>query len=488
MNINTNQGISYIRNTKAREANGVQTNPVYNSENDTFIKTNSSQKQVSFSGLFSFISKILGGNNEPELNENSSSLTLGQRLSIGVKNQWGDKIPPENFNSVMKADDIRNVLYKLSTQNYVSNSQNQLDGTYCADLDYMSSFSYNGQESVAAILDSAAKYANSYYDRTGRKFMFALTDNDSLEGLKHAMRRIGNNPEKFKYLSFIPGIKMSFAYRVSDNRCENSRILVYGINPFSPNLNDFVDSTIERRENMVCEFLNNAAELYKEAHFNGKEFYDRNNIRFSNDLGQTNLYWRVREYITSKSDADIMGMELTPEEIYKMSEDIFAGLDSVYNDSGDFDNFCRGIIGNEEDANILVRKLFDRFSTRYNPKTKEIASDSENVYRDFVHCFIHEPSRPVMALAEPYYLTHYFEKPGTKSFDNVIDFIKRLQKDSEGMLIAFETVAPLYERDNRLLQSDIDNFNFHISKSTDLKEVGGSFAQRDFEELPTNID
>lgn len=488
MNIYTSQGILHSNNAVLVNQNKTNNRTLLkNMAVDTFNQKENIQKQVSFSGLtlFNFLYDILKPNNSDLDKEKDKTLSFGEILSIGVQQEWENEyIPPENFKSIMTPLQLTLFLKELKKDNFISTLKNQEDGIYNTDMDYMSSFSYNGRESVSDILDSAAKYANAYFEKTGKNFVFALTDNDNIEGVKYAVRHIGENPDKFKHLSFIPGVKMSFAYRVADTRCENSRVLVYGINPFSPNLNSYVDNTIEKRKNMVYEFIKNAAELYKEAHFNGEEFYSHNRINFSKDMGQPNLYWRVREYITSKSDADILGLALTPEEIYNFSEDIFSGMDTLYTGSEDFEKLCTQISDNGEDANLLIKKLFDRFSTRYDPETQEIASDSENVYLNFVNCIKQEPHRPIMALSAPYYFSHHFEKPGAKEFPNVVAFIERLRKDSDGMLVAFETVAPIYDLDKRLPQLDIDMFNDYVKENTGLKEVGGSFATIEAEFLP----
>ena len=85
-----------------------------------------------------------------------------------------------------------------------------------------------------------------------------------------------------------------------------------------------------------------------------------------------------------------------------------------------------------------------------------------------------------MALSAPFYFSHYFEESGSKTFEKVVKFIKELQENSNGMLLAFESVVPKYDLDSNLTPDIIKNFNNYMRNNTDLYEVGGSFAKRMF--------
>ena len=128
-----------------------------------------------------------------------------------------------------------------------------------------------------------------------------------------------------------------------------------------------------------------------------------------------------------------------------------------------------------------------------------------------MNLFLEEETRPVMAIAAPYYLSHYFKDKDPKTFDGVITFLKDLQEqskgnnpDSEPMLIAFESKAPKYRLDDKLFirptandfptdkndfnpnnpnfyklkeEPILETFNEYLrnSKEINLYEVGGSW-------------
>ena len=107
-----------------------------------------------------------------------------------------------------------------------------------------------------------------------------------------------------------------------------------------------------------------------------------------------------------------------------------------------------------------------------------------------IECLSNEPQKPVLALASPYYFSHYYEARDPDTFDKVVNFIKNLQKRSNDMLLAFESVSPSYDIDSNLTTNSgklldkyvgnhkINLFNKYLRHKTDLYEVGGSLANR----------
>ena len=52
--------------------------------------------------------------------------------------------------------------------------------------------------------------------------------------------------------------------------------------------------------------------------------------------------------------------------------------------------------------------------------------------------------------------------------------MKQTIEDSKGMITAFESVSPKYERDKNITKETINNFNNIIRENFDLYEVGGT--------------
>lgn len=481
-------------NNQYKKSNGQNTSILRSSGVcDTFYKTaNTNEKNISFSGLFS---KILGKKTElPDSKFKAGDIPreFASELSSGIKRVMDCNIPAQNFNCIMTPDELREILPNLTQDNFLATTKNQDNGVYCVDLDYQTSFS-SGNENIFDILDNVAQYANKYYEKNGKDFIFAITDRDSIEGLQHALRIIGLNPEKFKHVKIVPGIKMSFAHEAPNSNIgyENSDMLIYGINPFSENIIDFVETTVQKRKNMTINFIKQVNELYPEFAYSVLEFAQQNRIKYKKGFCVSNLYWRAREYAETKGDTAIKGISMVPKEILAEAEEILNELDQVFlgSNQGGFSALGSEIIKDEE-VNKSIKEVFSKYSTHYDDETGRVVSEAENLYDEMIDCLSKEPQKPVLAIAAPYYFSHYYEARDPNTFDKVVSFIENLQDKSNDMLLAFESVAPSYDIDSNLVTKSgklldkytgnhkINLFNDYIRNNTGLFEVGGSFANR----------
>ena len=481
-------------NNQYKKSNGQNTSILRSSGVcDTFYKTaNTNEKNISFSGLFS---KILGKKTElPDSKFKAGDIPseFASELSSGIKRVMDCNIPAQNFNCIMTPDELREILPNLTQDNFLATTKNQDNGVYCVDLDYQTSFS-SGNENIFDILDNVAHYANNYYEKHGKDFIFALTDRDSIEGLQHALRIIGLNPDKFRHVKFVPGIKMSFAHEAPNSNIgyENSDMLIYGINPFSENVIDFVETTVQKRKNMTINFIRQVNELYPEFAYSVLEFAQQNRIKYKKGFCVSNLYWRAREYAETKGDTAIKGISMVPKEILAEAEEILNELDQVFlgSNQGGFSALGSEIIKDEE-VNKSIKEVFSKYSTHYDDETGRVVSEAENLYDEMIDCLSKEPQKPVLALAAPYYFSHYYEAKDPDTFDKVVSFIENLKEKSNDMLMAFESVAPSYDIDSNLVTKSgklldkytgnhkINLFNDYIRNNTGLFEVGGSFANR----------
>ncbi len=441
------------------------------------------EKNVSFSGNFFSSIYTRGIKNTNQNQEGINAGGFAELLSVGMKNTLEVSLPPRNFKNIMSPEEFSEILPDLRRENFISSKENQKNGVYIADLDYQSNFS-SGKENIFQILDNLAIFANQYYSKHGRDFIFALTDRDSIEGVQNAVRIIAEHPSRFEHVKFVPGIKLSFAHEApfSKLKYENSDMLVYGVNPFSENVINFLDSTIQRRKTMSVEFIRQVRNLYPEFAYNIKEFAEQNHLKYKRDYTVSNLYWRAREYAERKGGSEVSG-ELPPEQVLKEADDILDNLEKIFMGS-DFKAFSAidSEIITDEKVNKDIEQVFKYYSTHYDNGKGRVVSFAENLYSDMINTFSCEPHKPVMALSSPYYFYHYFAKDKsklmTKNMKNVVEFFKQLQQNSENMLSAFETVAPLYDLDTVLGSDTIDKFNNYVRKYTNFYEVGGSFAKR----------
>ena len=408
-------------------------------------------------------------------------------LSTSIKEATGKRIPPENLVSIMSPTEFREILPTLKSDNFLKTKANVANGVYCADLDYQSNFS-SGKNCVYDILDRVAKQADEYVriqkengipEDEIKPFYFALSDRDVIDGIQRAIIYIGSEPEKYKNIKFIPTIKLTYAHPADTSALgyENSDMLVYGINPFSENLTSYLDNIIEKRKEMILEFITEIYKLYPSLGYDIDEFSKQNEIKYLRSFAVSNLYWRVREYAEGKGDTIIKGLKMEPEAIMKSTSSIFRNLGNVNVGSQRdplIDPFSSSITKDLE-FNKTIKGTFTKYSTHFDEEKKKTTSAAENLYEDMIACLSKEKEKPVLALSAPIYLAHYFEQKESKTFENVVKYINTIIEASNGMLCAFESITPQYGIDSGLNSKKIKLFNNYIRNNTTLYEVGGSF-------------
>ena len=410
-------------------------------------------------------------------------------LSEGIKKYFQLNIPAQNLSSIMQPTEIRNFITDpcKRQENYSSLPDNIQTGIYLGDLDYATNFS-NGKENVYTILDKVAKHANKYHSEKS-PFVFAITDRDSVEGVQHAVRIIGQNPDKFRNVKFVPGVKLSFAHEApySRTKYENSEMIIYGINPFDDDLVNFVKDLTKRRKDMVLNFIRDVNETYPDFAYNIIEFIEQNQLKFESDYTVSNLYWRVREYAETKGDTAMKGKEINHEEVLRDAETIMNMLERIYRGSDKKGNpRYASFLKNDSQFNEQIKGIFSKYATKQGSAPGEIESVAENTIQQIVAALENgsrENGAPTMAIGSPIYLSHYFEKENATEFKEVVKFLQKLKEETNGMMVAFESLAPNYNIDGNLTKEEIDTFNKYIRANTTLHEVGGSFADK-----PQEID
>lgn len=455
---------------------------------DTFVPSFGFKGEKETFGIFSTLKNIFRSNYDAAMQTSLDAIPYSYatpyavELSEGLKTRFDANIPPQNLKSIMTPDEFRKRLPFLKEKNFQGTTENLKEGIYCADLDYASNYS-NGKENIFDILAKVVEVADEYYSKNpdGEKFIFALTDRDTLQGIQHVIRIVGENPERFQNIQILPAVKLSFTHEAPESNIgfENSEMLVYGINPFSPDLKNFVDKLSKKRRTMVVDFIKKVNKLYPEFSYNIIEFAEQNNLKYLRDYTTvSNLYWRAREYAESKGDTVIRGKKIVPERVKKEADTIIQELDKIYrgSDEKSIPRYSSTLIDENSEINRDIGNVFSSFSTHENTEEGTVTSSAESLYSEMIECLSEdENTKPVLAISNPFYLSHYFEKRDATTYANVVKFIEKLQKESNGMLLAFESFAPAYRKDQYIDISAVEKFNDYIRKKTSLYEVGGDF-------------
>jgi len=101
----------------------------------------------------------------------------------------------------------------------------------------------DGQMSVKEVLNQAAEYANEYIKKSGQRFIVGITDHNTAEGCKQAVRILAENPDKYKNLGVVLGSEISTKEKsIGDynfRKPEKLHILALCLNPFNKDVNAF---------------------------------------------------------------------------------------------------------------------------------------------------------------------------------------------------------------------------------------------------------
>lgn len=481
-NIQYNTG--FIPNPKVQNISFPQ-----NLHRDSFEFSNVQNNQnVSFGRGFlgNILAKIAPQKTVPA-NSSSSSAEIPEfhkLLSKGIKEYLETDIPAENLKSIMTPEEFRDILPTLTTDNFIAKNKNIENGTYFIDLDYESNFTKGVKENIFDILDNIAEFSDKYYKQTGKDFIFALADRDTLESLRHVIKAIGENPEKFEHMKLVPAVKISYAHEApnSELKYENCNFLVYGINPFSKDLSNLMDTTTKKRKQMVIEFIRKVNHLYPEFAYTITEFAKQNKLMYERDLCISNLYWRAREYAETKGETAMKDIPVIPQNIVREAENIISQLGKLYI-GGNYDELegPDSTIIKDSELNTTIKELFEKYSTHIDGSGRMVSA-AENILEDLLFCLGNEPQKPVIAYAAPYYLCHDFDKKSdieNNRYPKTVEYMTKLKEASKGMICAFQSVVPMYSLNSSLTLDTVKKFNTYIREHSDLSEVGGSFAQYD---------
>lgn len=180
--------------------------------------------------------------------------------SIVGENQLSDilaKASFENFNVGENLSGVKNRTLRINLHNHTNAS--------------------DGKLSIKEILEQANNWANDIYKMKGNDgkppFVLAITDHDTIDGAKEAVKIIAKNPEKYKNLKLVLGGEFSVAHTNPKdvNSPLNFELIGYSLNPFDEKLNNFLKNLKENRKKVVKNFIEKVKEKFPEYDLNLKD-------------------------------------------------------------------------------------------------------------------------------------------------------------------------------------------------------------------------
>ena len=354
---------------------------------------------------------------------------LAKSIASSMGKLSDTQVNPNRLSCIMSGEELLKMLPRLKKASYEATADNMKKGVYRADLHSHSNYS-DGVGLVKNLLDDATDYADFLYSKTKNKFIYALTDHDTVNGLQEAMTIISGNPVRYKNLDFVPAIEVSFAHSApkSGNECEVSELLVYGINPYSPKINEFLGKIHQKRSNMLNNFINEAKNINSLAKFSVEEFSKY--YEYEKYGNMMNLHWRAYHYVQTKHAVTkyAHNTHQDPEALYRqIMEDSKGASVGMLHDKGKLPMD----IGESEDFQSIFKKYAPHF------ENGKLIAPSENTFEEVIEAFKDEKGI-FMAFAHPAYFAERVENP-KETLKYFIENSKGLIKASESFHQAYDT-------------------------------------------------
>ena len=389
---------------------------------------------------------------------------IGQ-IKKSMELELGEKVERRALSCVVNKKQLMKMLAGLSEENYVASKENIEKGIFRADLHSHTWFS-DGWGRVEDIMNEAAEYADKLHSKTGKKFLFSITDHDGVEGAKEALRLIVKNPQKYKNLAFVPGVEMSFVQQIEGDKFEGAEVLAHCINPYSEILNAFLDNLHFSRERMINNMIDGANRQFGEKCFSREEMGEYY-LKRPNENFAYNLHYRVLNYLQVKNLINKMAREnnLDANQLYLQ----YMKQWKTGKNFKSVDNFIEFLKQN----GTLAQKpadndsIFELCKSSF-PKIEDnrVVAPAESTFEDLIGLFS-EDKNAVLGFAHPVFTFKSF-KNRESAIADLISKSKKLIKTTEKYHQAY--YYPI--KNGVISQKDVTEINGIIDKYG-LTDLGG---------------
>lgn len=345
-------------------------------------------------------------------------------------------------------------------EDYCASVQNIKTGTFTKDLHSHSTYS-DGYGIVGNILNQVCNYANELFQKTGKKFTFALTDHDRVGGAKKALEIINENPEKFKNVNFVPGVELSFSF-ISNGKVKSGELLTYFIKPESKAMQILVEDLNKNRNKMIDDCIKNLGD--------GFSRHEMENY-FINKDGETfayNLHYRLRNYAQIKNRVNNIAKEQNCDShaLYEklMNEYVFYPGGRVGKPFVSPEGFNEYLKRKQIETNTpIIDDRVNDICNEFFPKIVDgkIVSNTENSFEKIIDT-LKDENDVVLGFAHPYFLAEQMTNFKSE-FDKLLSMSKNKIKFTESYHQAYDDKLP----------KDVINSINEFLESRGLIPIGG---------------
>ena len=212
-------------------------------------------------------------------------------------------IGPQEIKSILKDFDGKPDVF--STGN---NWENVNNGRMRANI-HMHTTASDGSLTVTELLDNASEYANNVKRNNPNikePFVVAITDHDTTEGAKEAIKVISEHPMKYANLRVILGAEITTFNNIGMDMVDvptNVHVLTYGIDPNEKIFKNFIDGTKEKKLQLQEMMVESANKTYKK-HFGKDNFFSVSEAKHQYNTVSKNIigiYNGMETYFATKT-------------------------------------------------------------------------------------------------------------------------------------------------------------------------------------------
>lgn len=394
-----------------------------------------------------------------KISKNEFDKLYRKNLAKGLSKLLGLKIESSSLKSVIGKEELLKILPTLKAENYQATPDNIKNCEFIADLHSHSIFS-DGMGKVEDILSKVAEYADKLHRKSGKKFIFALTDHNEIRGIVKALEIIAQEPNKFKNVKFVPGMEISYALKVtnSNNPFEVAEVLSYGVNPFSDDVIAFVQNIHQKRQKMMINFLADLKMLYPNTTFSLEEMAKH----YPTDKTcLMNLQWQVHHYAQTKIGITQLAkrQNTQPEILYQQIMDKCSKRTKTL-----YILKQQHLVPECINESYEVTKLAkEKYSTTLSNGI--ISVPTENSFEEIINTFSKEDSA-FLAFAHPAYINK-----NMKNLKETLLTLENLTMKSKGLLKASKSYHQAYKYP-LISQHEITEIQKHTNKMG-LLNLGG---------------
>lgn len=192
-------------------------------------------------------------------------------LIKGIWNKFRFSVTLKDLESIVGPDELKSLLKKFKPSDYelgkiTPNSEvspamfdNVKAGTYRVNLHAHTNYS-DGYMSINDYLKQSVKYADKvaklHPDDGLPPYTSAITDHNNFDGVIEIIKKIAQNPKKYKNFKFVPGCEFMFYDKKGILKYPQFEAVVLGFNPF--------DNALSYRQ---CSFLDRVSSIPKMKEF-----------------------------------------------------------------------------------------------------------------------------------------------------------------------------------------------------------------------------